>query len=131
MPYSILVNEVSIADNAANSRVGGDPVTPVFTVKAGMPVRLRWLYPAGDGEEGQVLALSGHVWREEPYQKGSRIIGDNPLSWWLGTQRFVPYQPINMILDSAGGAFKTPGDYLFHILYGERIGAWGILRVVE
>jgi hypothetical protein len=130
-PYSILVNEISIADNAANSRIGGDPVTPIFTVKAGMPVRLRWLYPAGDGEEGQVLALSGHVWREEPYQKNSTVIGDNPLSVWLGTQRFVPYQPINMVLDSAGGAFATPGDYLFHILYGERIGAWGILRVVK
>ena len=131
VPYSILVNEVSIADNAANSRVGTDPVVPIFKVKAGMPVRLRWLFPAGDGEESHVLSLSGHVWREEPFWKSSRAIGDNPRSFWLGSQRFVPYQSINMVVDSAGGTFEVPGDYLFHIIYGERIGAWGILRVEE
>lgn len=131
VPFDVLINRVETTDVHANSRVGGDPQTPVFPVEAGKPLRLRWLYPGGDGEEGQVIAMHGHNWQEEPYVKQSTKIGNNKLSQVLGTQRFMPYEPINMVLPSAGGPFGVKGDYLYHVLYNTRTGQWGILRVLE
>ncbi len=41
----------------------GDPATPLFTVRAGMPVRIRLVEPAGHPRHG-AFALAGHDWQD-------------------------------------------------------------------
>ncbi len=131
IPFDVLVNRVDIAANTSNQQVGAEPQTPVFVAEKGMPVRFRWLYPGGDGEEGRVLAIHGHPWQEEPFVDGSTRLGDNRLSQVMGAELIVPYQPINMLLGSAGGPLGVTGDYLYGTLYDERLGLWGLFRVTE
>ncbi|MBI4293289.1 MAG: hypothetical protein HY661_17580 [Betaproteobacteria bacterium] len=100
----------------SNALVGGDPATPVFTAKAGAPVRMHVLYPAGNSvddfhDRGIVFHLHGHLWQRAPYacpgqtdgtglpgkcnwtnfgdpgfEIGSRAIGVNPIGMYLGSQ---------------------------------------------
>ena len=116
----------------SNTQVNGDPVTPVFTAKAGDAVRFRVLHPAGH-QRNHVIAVSGHSWREMPYVKNSLEIGDNPTSESRGSQTGIgPTSHFNMLLErGAGGAFKVPGDYLIRDFQSFQFdgGLWGILRV--
>lgn len=117
----------------SNSQVGGDPETPVFTAKAGTPVRFRVLHPGGHARN-HVFQLHGHVWQEEPYTASSTVIGNNPLSEWKGSQ--AGHGPTNhfdaVLQNGAGGAFGVPGDYLFRDQASFQFGGglWGIFRVV-
>jgi len=56
--------------NAANAYsnllIGGDPQTPVFSVKAGTEFRKHLLMPFGPGR-GSTYDLHGHVWQRDPY----------------------------------------------------------------
>lgn len=131
VPFDVLANRVDLSAWLANQGVAGDPQTPVVACEAGVPLRLRWLFSAGNGSEGQAIGIHGHSWQQEPFTEGSLRIGDNPKSEVLGQQRIVPYQPLNLVLDSAGGTFAVPGDYLFHHFNNNRVGLWGILRVTE
>jgi manganese oxidase len=116
----------------SNTTVGGDPETPVFTAKAGTPVRFRILEPGGH-PRGHVFNLHGHVWQEEPYINGSTQIGDNPLSEWKGSQNgHGPSNHFDIVpMNGAGGAFKVPGDYLYRDQQSFMFdgGLWGIFRV--
>jgi manganese oxidase len=119
-----------------------DPETPVFAAGAGQAVRIRMLHPAGVNE--QVLTLHGHQWEEEPYKPGtaSRVIGHNPQSQHNGSRdSFGPNVSWDLVvghqdasghvIDGAGGAAKTKGDYPFRTFIGTDflVGLWGILRV--
>ena len=119
-----------------------DPETPVFAAGAGQAVRIRMLHPAGTNE--QVLTLHGHQWEEEPYKPGtaSRVIGHNPQSQHNGSRdSFGPNVSWDLIvghqdasghvIDGAGGAARTKGDYPFRTFIGTDflVGLWGILRV--
>ena len=128
--------EVDMTNAVSNSQVGGDPATPVFTAKAGTPVRFRLAEPTpGRGRNG-VFNLHGHVWQREPYVAGavpSQIIGNNPTSEFRGVQEGLGTgNHFDIVVQNgAGGAFKIPGDYLFRdqtsfMLDG---GRWGLLRV--
>ncbi len=113
---------------------GADPQTPVVFARAGDPVRFRVLYPGGaswqQGKVPYVFNVNGHVWKEEPYINDGRVIGNNRLSNARGMQEFGPYQVFNIVLPSAGGEAKVPGDYLYSTYQGEyAFGTWGILRV--
>jgi hypothetical protein len=125
----------------ANSQVGGDPQTPIFTAKAGQAIRLRVLEPNGHARN-HVFALHGHVWQRNPYTSsctampclGSTSIGDNPLSEWRGAQEgHGPSDHWDIVpAHGAGGFFGVTGDYLYRdmdavIFYN---GLWGLLRVV-
>ena len=116
----------------ANSKVGGDPVTPVFTARAGMPVRFRVLHPGGHARNN-VFQIHGHVWEEEPYINGSRALGSNPLSEWMGSQ--TGHGPSNhfdvLLKNGAGGKFRVTGDYLYRTQQSFQFdgGLWGIFRV--
>ena len=136
---------------------GDDPATPVFTALAGQQARIRVVEPAGIGR-AMTFNLHGHVWQRAPYvcpgsaflglpgnckptgffpslsgfEVGSRGIGENPLSFWLGGQDSVmPGSHYDFVLRSAGGANGIPGDYLFRdqSAFGSLGGLWGILRV--
>ncbi|MDQ3802378.1 MAG: copper oxidase [Acidobacteriota bacterium] len=118
----------------SNSIVGGeDPVTPVFTARAGEPARFRILHPGGHARNN-VFQLHGHIWEEEPYTSSSTVLGANPLSEWKGSQYGVgPGSHFDLLLkNGAGGSFRVPGDYLFRDQGSFPFdgGLWGIFRVI-
>ncbi|HET6852488.1 MAG TPA: hypothetical protein VFH46_09185 [Pyrinomonadaceae bacterium] len=116
----------------SNAQVGGDPVTPVFTAKAGTPVRFRVLNSKGHARNN-VFQIHGHIWQQEPYVNNSTQIGNNPLSEWKGAQQghgssnHLDAVPQN----GAGGARRVAGDYLFRTQSSFQFdnGLWGIFRV--
>ncbi|WP_075306501.1 hypothetical protein [Hyalangium minutum] len=132
----------------SNGLVGGDPVTPVFTVKAGRQTRLRLLEPHGSFR-GTTFKLHGHLWQRDPYvcpgsadlglpgkctptEVPSRALGLNPVGFYVGGQESVqPSTHFEVFLPSAGGANEVSGDYLFRDYgsLGNISGEWGLLRV--
>jgi hypothetical protein len=104
------------------------PQTPIFCATAGQPVRFRVVQPGTDGD--QAVEIHGHSWEQEPYAADGRAIGHNPDSQQLGTQVISPNDRLDLVLDSAGGAFKQPGDYLYHAFMTQLQGMWGVFRVV-
>ncbi|HEV7766143.1 MAG TPA: copper oxidase [Thermoanaerobaculia bacterium] len=116
----------------SNVQIGGDPETPVFYAKTGVPTRFRILN-AGGHPRNSVFALHGHVWRELPYVKASHAIGDNEESEFTGTYMGIgPSSHFDVQLEhGAGSLFKIPGDYLFRTQQSFTLdgGLWGILRV--
>lgn len=117
----------------ANDKVGGDPVTPVFTATAGTPVRFRVVHPGGN-QRNNVFQVEGHSWQEMPFTNGSTVMGDNPVSEWKGTQGgHGPTNYINAVLQGgAGGPYRVSGDYLYRDRASFQFdgGLWGIFRVV-
>ena len=115
-----------------NSQVGGDPVTPIFTTKAGTPVRFRVVQPGGH-PRNNIFVVHGHAWQEEPWTSNSTVIGSNPFSEVKGAEMgFGAGYHFNAVpLNGAGGKFKVTGDYLFRGFqsFGFDSGLWGIFRV--
>jgi manganese oxidase len=118
-------------NSLSNAQVGGDPVTPVFTARAGTPVRFRVLNSNGHARNN-VFQVHGHIWQQEPYINNSTQIGNNPLSEWKGAQQghgasnHMDAVPQN----GAGGARGVTGDYLFRTQSSFQFdnGLWGIFR---
>jgi hypothetical protein len=137
--------------------VVGDPVTPIFTVRAGTPFRIHLLEPTGVPRASS-FTLHGHVWQREPYvcasnslgipgrckptgfyptinpgfEVASPSIGDNPHSISMGAQDLVtPASHFELVFASAGGGNAVGGDYLFHDRagFGNTAGLWSLLRV--
>jgi hypothetical protein len=132
-------------DVFSNTRVGVDPQTPVFTVQAGTPTRMRVGIPHGTNR-GTTFTLHGHLWQRDPYITenntngypdstpgvGSKTIGLNPLGKYMGAQDSIwPSTHYDIVLPKAGGANEIDGDYLFRDVAasGSASGLWGILRV--
>ena len=123
---------VDYSNSLSNSQVGGDPVTPVFTARAGTEVRFRVLQSNGHARNN-VFNIHGHVWEEEPYVNGSKSIDSNPLSEWKGmmfghgASNHINVVPVN----GAGGAQRITGDYLYRTMTSTQFdgGMWGIFRV--
>ena len=119
-------------NSLSNAQVGGDPVTPVFTAKAGTPVRFRVLNSNGHARNN-VFQVHGHIWQQEPYVNNSTQLGNNPLSEWKGAQQghgasnHMDAIPVN----GAGGARAVTGDYLYRTQSSFQFdnGLWGIFRV--
>jgi hypothetical protein len=119
-------------NSLSNAQVNGDPVTPVFTGKAGTPVRFRVLNSNGHARNN-VFQVHGHIWQQEPYVNNSTQIGNNPLSEWKGAQQghgasnHMDAVPVN----GAGGARGVTGDYLYRTQSSFQFdnGLWGIFRV--
>ncbi len=130
--YSATVATSNVGGTLSNAAVQNqapqDPQTPIFTVAAGTPVRMRVAYPQGPNT-ALTFALRGHVWQEEPYRAGSRELGYNPQSEWKGSEQISPGESFDMLISEAGGTFKVPGDYLYNIFLQENKGIWGIMRV--
>ncbi len=125
---------VDFTNSLSNAQVGGDPVTPVFTAKAGTPVRFRVLNSNGHARNN-VFQVHGHIWQQEPYVNNSTKIGNNPLSEWKGAQQghgasnHMDVVPEN----GAGGARRVTGDYLYRTQSSFPFdnGLWGIFRVTQ
>jgi hypothetical protein len=112
----------------ANIPPNNAPQTPIFCATAGQQVRFRVVQPGTDAD--QAFEIHGHSWEQEPYVADGRAIGHNPDSQQLGTQVISPNDRLDLVLDSAGGAFKQPGDYLYHAFMTQLQGMWGLFRVV-
>jgi hypothetical protein len=121
-------------NSLSNAQVGGDPVTPVFTAKAGTPVRFRVLNSNGHARNN-VFQVHGHIWQQEPYINNSTQIGSNPLSEWKGAQQgHGASNHLDAVLQNgAGGARGITGDYLFRTQSSFQFdnGLWGIFRVTQ
>jgi manganese oxidase len=121
------------SDVVHNSKVGGDPQTPVFTANRGQAVRFRVLSPGGHSRN-MVFALHGHSWDVQPYINNSTALGFNSTSLWQGSR--FGHGPSNhfdaLLRGGAGGKFSIAGDYLFRdqASFGFDGGMWGILRVL-
>jgi hypothetical protein len=120
------------ADVLSNTKIGADPVTPIFTAAAGQAMRFRVVHPGGH-QRNNVFTLHGHVWQEEPFVESSTVLGSNPLSEWHGAQfGFGPTTHFNFLLaNGAGGRFRVPGDYLYRTFESNQFdqGIWGLFRV--
>jgi hypothetical protein len=115
--------------NIFNSRVHGDPATPVFQAYPGDKSVFRVGQAVGDPRSTS-FALHGHTWRRSPADPQSQI---------AATQgQFNPGVVYNIVLDpsvtgGAGGFRAAPGDYLYrsHTLPRHLTGGqWGLFRVV-
>jgi manganese oxidase len=126
--------------NALSSMAHGDPATPIFTAKAGTPVRFRVVHPGGH-PRNHAFSVAGHDWIINPWtcplapKPGdceSNTLGWNKFSAnRIGTAGGIgPARHLN-ILTRAGGAFEVPGDYLYRTQEGFMFGGglWGIFRV--
>jgi len=115
-----------------NAQVGGDPQTPVFTATAGQNVRFRVLKANGHSRSA-VFNLHGHFWQEEPYENNSKVIGNNPLSEFKGSQYGIGPSAHHEVIpvNGAGGARRVAGDYLYRDQMSFKFdgGLWGIFRV--
>ncbi len=123
---------VDTSQYISNALTGGDPQTPIFSAPAGMPVRFRLLHAGGNGDNQQVFELSGHVWQAEPYINNSTAIGDNKTSPFVGvTSGYGVTSHFDVVIASAGGAGKVPGDYVYRTWTADQfqVGFWGLFRV--
>jgi hypothetical protein len=109
-----------------------DPQTPIFAASAGMPARFRFANPAGQ----QLLTeIYGHHWQEEPWSPDSTQIAPNPYSETMGAYFLGPAHALNIVVDSAGGSERTPGDYLYRNFIATPnngipdYASWGLFRV--
>ncbi|HEV2861060.1 MAG TPA: Ig-like domain-containing protein [Pyrinomonadaceae bacterium] len=133
-PVSQLLNGVNQAA-VLNSATHGDPETPVFSVTAGSHVRFRVVQPTGHQRQ-HGFTIYGHNWFHEPWTNNSTAIWRpdqaEPTSSTIGTQGgHSARRHWNIVLRSAGGLFKQPGDYLYRTQesYHFTSGLWGIFRV--
>ena len=114
----------------------GDPETPVFSVAKGTRVRYRVVEPTGHPRQ-HGFTLYGHNWVHEPWVANSTVIfkpgvDPEPVSMTIGTQGgHSARRHWNVVLQSAGGVFKVPGDYLIRTQESFQFtdGLWGIFRV--
>src|SRR5262249_14126632 len=119
---------------ADNSPPIKDPETPIFEVTAGTPTRFRVVMPsttsANSAAQPVVFAIHGHGWQDEPYVERVKKIGNNDMAQLIGAQEVTVTQKYDIVIDSAGGAFRVPGDYLYQAFNQEqKMGIWGLFRV--
>ncbi|MDX6696237.1 MAG: manganese oxidase [Blastocatellia bacterium] len=120
----------SLASNPGCGGPCGDPETPVFTATAGSQVRFRIL-DAADHPRQHGFTLFGHHWNFEPWANNSLTMGNNTMTFEVGSYSGIgPTRHLN-ILTVAGGAFSARGDYLYRTQESFKFsgGLWGIFRV--
>ena len=102
----------STGNNGGCGGACGDPETPVFTAKAGTPVRFRVTQAAGHPRQ-HGFTVFGHHWNFEPWQNNSTALGNNPLTFDVGSYSGISATRHLNILTTAGGLMRVPGDYLY------------------
>lgn len=103
-----------------NSRIHGDPATPLFTAYPQDRVIFRTMMPA-DKPRNVGFTIHGHTWREQPDDPFSRII---PLQGGISIGN-------TFSMELKDGA-SCPGDYLYRsgsLKWDVESGMWGIFRV--
>lgn len=105
-----------------NSKVHGDPATPVMKAYSGDRVIFRTIMPA-DKPRNVGFCIHGHSWKEQPQDPYSRSISlKGAIS--IGNT-------FNMELEEKA---SCPGDYLYRsgsLKWDVESGMWGIFRVLK
>lgn len=105
-----------------NSRIHGDPATPVFKAYAGDRVIFRTVMPA-DKPRNTGFCIHGHTWKKQP---------DDPYSHTIPLQGAISIgNTYNMELQNGAA---EPGDYLYRsgsLKWDVESGMWGIFRVLK
>ena len=104
-----------------NSRVHGDPATPVFQAYTGERVIIRLLMPA-DKPRNISFVLHGHRWRAQPGDPFSTVV---PVQGAVSVGNVFNIEPERT---------KCPGDYLYRsgsLRWDVESGMWGIYRVLS
>lgn len=99
-----------------------DPSTPLFTAFTGERVIFRTLMPS-DKPRNVSFGIHGHMWREFPKDKKSRIV---PVQGHISVNNVYDAELIE-------GA-SLPGDYLYRsgsLRWDVESGMWGIFRVYD
>jgi hypothetical protein len=128
-----LIYTNSLSSNTTSFACGTtpcDPLTPIFEAKPGTNVRFRLAQAAGHARQ-HGFSLFGHHWNFEPWQNKSLVLGNNPLTFEIGSYSgFGPTRHFN-ILTVAGGLTGKTGDFLYRTQdsFGFAGGLWGIFRV--
>ena len=132
-----LMRDIDFSNAVSNAVTGGqDPQTPIFKARPGDPVRIRVVEGGGTNRNG-VINVHGHIWQKQPYVAGavaSQTIGHNPVSQSYGTQEGTGVgNHFEVVLDSAGGSFQVPGDYLIRDQSPWQYlgGRWNLMRVQQ
>ena len=105
-----------------NSRIHGDPATPVFRVYSGERVIFRTVMPA-DKPRNVGFCIHGHRLRKQPI---------DPLAKQTSLQGGISIgNTFNLELDNES---SSPGDYLYRsgsFKWDVESGIWGILRILK
>ncbi len=130
-------------DGAAPLQGHGDPATPLFTVVAGEPLRIRIVEPSGH-PRNHAFSVFGHDWPVRnaaplwPVGNDGKLHGNSVMSGRLsdrvikqpnvigpansdryngnrvGTENGIgPSRHADAIIEQAGGNFAIPGDYMY------------------
>jgi len=131
-PFEI-TRDQDFFDVLSNNKVGGDPVTPIFTATPNAATRFRVLNPGGHARNN-VFTLHGHIWEEEPWVDNSGFnLGSNPLSEWKGAQygNGATSHDNFLLKHGAGGKAGIQGDFLYRTFQSFQFdgGIWGLFRV--
>ncbi|MGN0626422.1 MAG: multicopper oxidase domain-containing protein [Oscillospiraceae bacterium] len=114
------LERVPVISKIFDSKVHGDPATPVFRSYAGERVVIRLLMPA-DKPRNISFTLHGHSWKAQP---------DDPFT------RIVPVQgaiSVGNVFNIEPERTKCSGDYLYRsgsLWWDVESGMWGIFRVM-
>ena len=113
---------VPLASKLFDSKVHGEPATPVLKAYTRERVIIRYLMP-GDKPRNTAFLIHGHVWREQP---GNPLSNVEPVKGAISVGNVYN-------LELLGGASDCPGDYLYRsgaLRWDVESGMWGILRIL-
>ena len=113
------LKRIPIIEKVFDSKVHGDPATPLFRAYTGERIIIRLLMPA-DKPRNISFTLHGHRWKAQPEDPFTRVI---PLQGAVSVGNVFNIEP---------EPATCPGDYLYRsgsLRWDVESGMWGILRV--
>ncbi|MBB6449218.1 hypothetical protein HNR44_001167 [Geomicrobium halophilum] len=108
-----------------NSKIHGDPSTPLFLAYPGDRTTIRFVFPA-DKPRAHSFTIHGHLWRRSGDDVRSEAIA-------LRGQNTVGSAEDLELFYGLGGLLALPGDYMYrsgNIRWDIELGLWGIIRVL-
>ncbi|MBM6618198.1 multicopper oxidase domain-containing protein [Bacillus suaedaesalsae] len=113
-----------VLEDLFNSKVHGDPSTPVFEAYPGDPVTIRLVNPS-ERRRAHTFHLHGHYWNTDDRDIFSQVKSiEDHIVLGYGRDLDLHY--------GAGSFFNFPGDYMYrsgNIRWDIEQGMWGIMRV--
>jgi len=107
-----------------------DPVTPGCDGAAGDMIMFR-VGQAGGFNNGHSFGVSGHQFQRQPFTDGSKKIGYNPDSMYIGGTDPITAMNHKNVLFKAGGDARSAGTYMYSMMdsFTQSGGCWGLLLV--
>lgn len=115
------LKRISLIEKVFDSKVHGDPATPLFQAYTGERVMIRLLMPA-DKPRNISFVLHGHRWKAQP---------EDPFTRTISVQGAVS---VGNVFNIEPEPPSCPGDYLYRsgsLRWDVESGMWGIFRVMD